>query len=132
MKSTTLFHLVALPATFANLLGVDIVGPTLNRNLEADVKVESADQNQTMLVADLKDGPGKTPEKWCLTSNQWTTFCNDKNVVQVLGHINFSEPTTEPRLVNMSVSDYSTPTTWTASVSYGFPSTVCVPTNAVV
>jgi hypothetical protein len=125
MKSTTLFNLLALPAAFATLLGVDIVGPISYRGLEVRAKKESADGHRSVLAAVKKDGTFFEPERWCLTSNQWTQFCNDKNVVQVLGHINFTEPTKEPRLVNMFAPDFEDEnTSWTASVSHSSPSTI--------
>lgn len=121
MRATTLIWLIALPATFAKLLGVDIVAGTSYDGVLARVKVESADQEPTILDADHKDNYYKTPEHWCLTGNRWTKFCNGLNVVQVLGHINFTEPAEESRIVNMTAPDFDTNTSWTASVSYSSP-----------
>jgi hypothetical protein len=121
MKLTTLIHLAALPATFAKLLDVDIVAGTSYKGVMAQVKVESADQEPTILEADSKDNYYMTPEHWCLTGNRWTKFCNGLNHVQVLGHINFTEPAEESRIVNMSTLDLDGATSWTASVSNSSP-----------
>jgi hypothetical protein len=125
MKSTTLFHLLTLPAAFATLLGVDIVGPIPYRGLEVRAKKESADGYRSVLTADKKEGTFFEPQLWCLKSNQWIEFCNGRNTVQVLGHINFTDPTREPRLVDLIAPDFEDEnTSWTASVSHSSPSTI--------
>jgi hypothetical protein len=123
MKSTTLIHLIALPATLASLLGVDIVAPIFHAGVEVKVRKESADQQPSTMTADQDDNQ-RYPNEWCLTDNRWTRFCKDKDVVQVLGHINLTMPTIEPRLITMVVRDVQTPTKWTASVSYSSSSTI--------
>jgi hypothetical protein len=123
MKSNTLIQLIALPATLASLLGVDIVAPTVHSGVEVKVRKESADQQPSTMTAD-QDSNQRYPNEWCLTDNRWTRFCKDKDVVQVLGHINLTMPTIEPRLITMVVRDVQTPTKWTASVSYSSSSTI--------
>jgi hypothetical protein len=124
MRSTSIIYLIALPATFANLLGVDIVGPTSYHGLRVEVKINSADQLRTMLPADYKSGPNEIPKESCLESDQWSDNCDGVNVVQVLGHIEFTEPTKEPRLIKMYAPDHDTFTTWTTSVSYSSSSAI--------
>ena len=121
MRAATLIWCIALPATFAKLLGVDIVAGTSNYGVMARVKVESADREPTILEADEQDNDNMTPEHLCLRGNRWTKFCKDLNVVQVLGHIIFTKPTEESRIVNMSTPNRDRATSWTASVSYSSP-----------
>jgi len=117
MKSTFLIPIVALRVTLANLLGVDIVAPAQWPNISASVKIESASPGPELLTPQasgmIDEATGEPNKLWCLNDNgEWSQFCNGKKTVQVLGHINFAEPTKDPRPVKLTAGTYH------ASVSY--------------
>jgi hypothetical protein len=93
MRPTTLIQIIALPSTPAHILGIDIVAESDQKGMQI---LDFVDGELTTMTADESNG-----HVWCLTDGEWTYFCGpQKSNVTVYGHIDFAEPTTDPRRIS--------------------------------
>lgn len=119
MKSSLLIQFIAVPAILAHLLGLVIVYNSKWEGVEGVVTRQGLSEEFEKLSAQDSGGI----KFWCLEDDQWTVFCNNNpksRQVQVLGHLDFDEPTVKPWTVDISIPDPDPElnSTWTTAVSH--------------